>query len=400
MNEKIGETVPKYFGWFILLAMLPQILGFNGSAIDSIYKLLLLGWLFIKTAKGKKLGKISNFTSVFILIGLINTVGTIATNNVSIFGELYTYFVGVILAIVLIDSALNERTLRYLDVLTFYKVFVYFMLLAAIYNMIIHFNSLLHITSVNIYSAESVCSFFDNKNTYGVFLIFAVLASTILRIITKERKWMFFSGIFLVNEMMALCRTAILLSLILIAISFWIDERKRFKNILIFFMIISIGVVILNTNKAVSEYVLNIFGNTQSVDSRNSYVESLLPFAKGIHFWFGYGSQGALELATLYTGNAYYHNAYLKALMMGGIIKLCMQIYAILTSLMYGLKCRKIQKNTGNLCLLSTLIYIIYVFVESVILFDTPVVAIMAAMFIISMPIMFYNSLINEENQR
>lgn len=397
MIKERKQTVPIYFGMFIVLAMMPQIIGFNGSGIDTIYKLMLLGWLFVMTATSKNIGRISRFTFGFIVASLFNLFGTIAINNISISEELYTFLIGIILDVILVESALQETKLRSLDVMAFYKIFTYFMLVAAVYNMIFHFNSLLHITSINVYNAEAICSFFDNKNTYGVFLIFAVLSSTILRIITKEKKWIITSGLFLINEMMAMCRTAILLSLILIAISFWVDESKKLRNAILFCVLIISVVIILKTNTAVNEYVFNnLFGSTTSVDARNSYIESLLPFARGIHFWFGYGNQGAMELAAQYTGNVYYHNAYLKELMMGGVIKLSIQIFVLLTSFKYGLKCRKIQKNVGNLCLLSTVVYIIYVFVESVILFDTPVVAMMAVMFVISMPILFYNSLIYE----
>lgn len=397
MNKKRKKTVPYFFGIFIVLAMLPQIIGFNGSMVDSMYKLLLLAWLFIMTLASKNIGKVSYFTLIFIVVSLINTIGTLAINNISIVSEVYIFLIGIILSIILVESALKENTLRFFDVLVFYKIFVYFMLIAAIYNMIIHFNSLLHITSISVYNSENICSFFDNKNTYGVFLIFAVLASTILNIITREKLWLVSSGIFLVNELMAMCRTAILLSLILIAISFWVDESKKIRNAIVFSLLIITVVATLNTNDFVREYVLNnLFGSTKSIDARNSYIEALLPFARGAHLWFGYGNRGALELAAQYTGNVYYHNAYLKELMMGGIIKLGTQIFVLLTSFKYGFRCRKLKKTIGNLCILSTIIYIIYVFAESVILFDAPVVAIMAVMFIISMPILFYNSLIYE----
>ena len=397
--KRIG-TIPKYFGGFIVLAMLPQILGFNGSAIDTVYKLLLVGLLFFKTTNLRNAEKISVFSCVFLFIGFVNTSGAIVVNNISIFRELYTYIVGVLLAIIFVDSVLNEKTLKFSDTLPFYKIIVYFMLIAAIYNLIINFNSLLHITSISIYGAEGNCSFFDNKNTFGVFLIFAVLASTILRILTKEKKWIFFNAVFLINEMMALCRTAIVLSLVMLVISFFADNKNKFKNILTLFVIVIAIIVFVNMNESISNYILNIFGNTNSMDARDEYIGALLPFAKGIHLWFGYGNEGASEMALAYTGNAYYHNAYLKALMMGGILKLGLQIYAIFFSVKYGLKCRKLQKTIGNLCLLSTIVYIIYVCVESVILFDTPVVAIMAVIFIISMPILFYNSLINERTTR
>ena len=401
MKVKKRNTISYYFGIFILLAMLPQLIGFNGSSIDTVYKLMLLAWLFYKTNNFTKMTKISWFTIAFTIFGIIDTVGIWASNNISLFSEIYILFIGIVLFVILVESSFEEKTIKVAEVVQFYRIYVYFMMFASVYNMIIHFNSLIHITSISVYNAENICSFFDNKNTFGVFLIFAVLASTILRIISREKKWIMFSCIFLLNEMMAMCRTAIVLSIIMIILSFLVDERKRRRNLLIFCGLIFIIFIIINNNIAVRNYIFNnLFGSTKSVEARNAYVESLLPLAKGVHFWFGYGSKGAAELAVQYTGNVYYHNAYLKEIMMGGIIKLGIQIFALAVSVMYGLKCRKIQKNVGNLCLLSTLVYVIYVFAESVILFDAPVVAIMAVMFILSMPILLYNSLKYEKAQR
>ena len=48
MSEKCHKTTPYYYGLFIVLALLPQILGFNGTIIDDVFKVCLIALLYIK----------------------------------------------------------------------------------------------------------------------------------------------------------------------------------------------------------------------------------------------------------------------------------------------------------------------------------------------------------------
>ena len=219
-----------------------------------------------------------------------------------------------------------------------------------------------------------------------------------MKIVLQQQRWAVVAVLFVINELMAMCRTAIILSVILIAVAFVVDRKTRFQGIISLILLLGVIIIFVKQNESVNYFFTNtLFGNSKSLDARNDYVTSMLPLARGGQFWFGYGNSNATQLATEYTGNAYYHNTYLKCLISGGIIKLVLQISAIVLSIRYGVKNRFYNKMIGNLCLLSTFIYITYAFVESVVLFDTPVVAIMAVVFIISMPILYYNALVGEK---
>ena len=397
MRGGLQKTIPYYYGVFIVLALLPQVLGFNGTIIDDVFKIALIGILLYRTSSLCRIRRVGAFTSVFLFVSIVDTLGIVIINDISILREGMNIIISILLVFVLVEPSLKTIYNEKNDILIFYKIYVCFILMASIYNMIVHYNSLFHITSLSVYNTNNICSFFDNKNTFGVYLIFGVLATTILKVITKQNKWSFISIIFLLNELMAMCRTAIILSVIMIVISFFVDNRNRIKNTTIFMCILFIALYLIFKNQTINRFIFEtLFSSTTSLDARSGYIDSLLPFAKGTHFWFGYGNDGALELAKNYTGNSYYHNGYLKVMMSGGIIKLALELIAILFSVHYGKKCRRFDKCIGNLCLLSSFVYVIYIFAESVVLFDKPVVAIMAVMFIISMPVMFYNFLSNK----
>lgn len=394
MRSLDWKQIPTYFGWFIVIAMFPQIVGFNGTAIDTAFKLLLILGLTLMMYRKSNPFTVSRYCGFFIYISILDLSGIIVTNEVSIVSEVTSVMMGILLLYVLYESILMESEINVEDVLKFYKIIVYFLLAASVYNMIVHFNSLLHLTSLTVYNTEGICSIFDNKNTYGVFLIFGTLAATILKIILKQQRWSLIALVFVVNEMMAMCRTAILLSLIMIAISFFVDNRQRMQGIFVLLLVLGFAFILLRYNESLRNYVFNnLFGNSDSLDARNNYVDNMLPLARGVHLLFGYGNSNASVLAVQYAGNAYYHNTYLKNLISGGALKEILQVSAILLSVNYGFKCRFFDRTIGNLCILSTVVYTIYAYIESVVLFDSPIVAIMAVMFILSMPVLLYNAL-------
>lgn len=400
MVKKGADKIPLLFGWFIILAMLPQFLGFNGSMFDTLYKLVAVGTLtFIMVLKYNS-GKISMFSIFYMLVSVINVSGTVLINNVSFFTEI-TALVTELLLLYILYEGVKDKFLTTVDAIhSFYKVIAYFMLVASIYNMIIHFNSLLHITSLTLYSSENMSSFFDNKNTYGVFLIFGSLAASILSINLKETKWSVFTLIFLINELMAMCRTAVLITSVLIVASLFISRGKKIKDAVLLTMVVAVVLILTKSVGVVNNFITNnLFSDTDSLEARNKLVECMLPLIRGKQFWFGYGNTNASSLALRFTGNRYYHNTYLKNAIVGGVINFALQILVILKSISYGFKCKKYDKNIGNLCLVSTMVYLIYAGVEAVVLLDTPVVSIMATMFIVSMPILFYNALSNEKSE-
>ena len=399
MNKRNCLKLPSYYGIFIVLALLPQIFGINGSIIEDGFKVFLIAVLLLKTLHFDR--SLSYFTQLYMAGIIASSMLTVLFDVSFGLADFFKCGLSIMILLLFVAPITWDDSISKHDILNFYKIYAYFMIAAAIYNMVIHYSSLLRITSLSVYSAEEICSFFDNKNTFGVFLIFGVLSSATLKIMTNQKKWHFFSIIFLLNEVMAMCRTAVVISFMIILFSFYFNSKNNaVKNILSLLLIMSI-IVLLLSNQSINRFIFdNMFSSTDSLDTRNSYAENLLPLLKNKHLFFGYGNKTALELASVYTGNRYYHNGFLKSLMIGGIFNLSLQIWAILMSFYYGFKNFKIDKQIGSICLISSVTYIIYNFVESVVLFDTPVVAIISVLFVITMPIMFNNVIKTEKRMK
>ena len=79
--------------------------------------------------------------------------------------------------------------------------------------------------------------------------------------------------------------------------------------------------------------------------------------------------------------------------MIGGVVEFLFFVSTIVYSFICALSVRKKNKLWGMLCISSLLTYLIYAYIESVILFDTPVIAITATIFVVTMPIIINHKL-------
>ena len=393
-GQVVRKQLPKYYAIFIIAALFPQIAGFNGSLLDTVWKMMIVS-IFLLFA-GINFMKMTKYGFVYICIYFIGELFVFLINEES-FINIMTNIVLTSLLIILFMEFPNRVTYITIDsIIVFYKIYTCFIFISCIYNMLIHTDAILHLTSVNMYGTEYISSFFDNKNTFGVFLIFGCLAATILRYYTRKFRWIVIIAVFILNELMAMCRTAIVLSLVLLAISFLISENgitlKRFLVVSIVVLLIVEAIVKI---EVFNEYFFGkLFSSTDSLDTRQSYIDSMRGLLNGIHLIFGYGSVESRNLAVLYTGNRYYHNSYLSVLMSNGVIGLVLFISAIGYSIIKVIKIFRIDRATGGLCGLSCVVYVIYAYVESAILFTTPVIAMVSTIFVVAMPTLFYKALI------
>ena len=170
MSKK--NKIPSYYAWFIIIALLPQILRFNGSLLDSVFKIFLIGVLSLQLFNKAMIRYANNFTVIYLILLIISKIMTFCINGDNLGSTLENFVITILLFYLFYVSSTHVNVLSQENVFRFYSIYVYFMIIACLYNMLIHFNSLIHLTSLTVYNTESICSFFDNKNTFGVFLLF------------------------------------------------------------------------------------------------------------------------------------------------------------------------------------------------------------------------------------
>ena len=401
MSLVAKNKIPMYYAVFILMALIPQILGFNGSSLGDVWKMICILWLFFILSTRSE-GKFS-YTGMFYLIFflLINVVCLLADSNVSL-NTVINFGISIFLVYLFFESPIREHNICENDVLRFFRYFAIFMLISCVYNMLVNIRQLLNIASISVYSSDATASFFDNKNTFGVFLIFGAISATFLKVVDGNNKWLIVLVIFIINEVMAMCRTAIILTIFFLAVSFLVGDKKTLKKRIFALVVLIIGAAVLYYFiSPIRNFVNNnLFGNTDSLDTRDGYIERMLPLSKGIYLLFGYGEERSVELAIQYAGNRYYHNTYLHLLMIGGLFRVLLFAITILYAVINSIKLYKLNRKTGSMCIVTIFAYLIYASIESVILFDTPVIAILATIFVVSIPRLFLNAVLKKKRDK
>lgn len=388
------NMISTYYAVFIILALLPQVFGFNDRGIGDVWKMGILIWLLVLSFIKNKTINLSVIGIAYLFFYMVVNVACLITDSDISITTMFNLVIGVLLIYLFFDWPIREKNISKSDIFEFFRILVWFMLVACIYNMIVNAKQLLNITSISVYGSDATTSFFDNKNTFGVFLLFGTISATFCKIYEGKNKWLYITFLFLVNALMAMSRTAIVLIIFLLIASFLIGDKKTRKSRIFFLSILLfMSIVLYFTSSTISNYIdNNLFGNTQSLDIRDRYIERMLPLARGFYLYFGYGVEKSIQLTIEYAGNRYYHNTYLQLLMEGGLMKLSVFVVGVIYSIRNTIKLCRMNRKIGYMCAATITTYLIYASIESVILFDTPVIAMLASIFVISIPRLFLNA--------
>lgn len=393
-GKMLREQLPRNYALFIIAALLPQIVGFNGSFLDTAWKMLVVA-LFLLLGR-TNLTRITGYSLLYICVYVSGAFFTLILNNEKITDAVTNIVLTILLVILFVEFSHRAYQVTTEDILKFYRIYAIFMLVACLYNMVLHPTALLNLRSLSLYGTEYISSFFDNKNTFGFFLIFGSLAALILRYYTKQLRWVVLIVVFILNELMAMCRTAIVLSCVLLVISFLISSKGitlgRILAVGIVFLVL-VGMALRFSS--IRDYIFGtLFASTDSLETRQGYIESMKGLLHGVHLVFGYGRAQSAELALMYTGNHYYHNSYLSILISNGLVGLGLLLSVILASIFKAVQVFRMDRATGWICILSCVVYLVYAYVEAAILFTTPVIAMVATVFAVSMPTLFHKAVV------
>ena len=392
-----------YIPILIIFALVPQMLKFNGSLIDTAWKLILMfGILFfcynacvkerVFRVRGTEFVYLSLFCAVSILSAFLSE-GSLVSDVEAMLFQVIMFFI--------FYQTTSWQDYNTSDIYRFFSLIVNFMMIACVYNLIFNFSSFIHLTDNNLYdTATGVSSVFDNKNAFGLFLTYGIIGAMGLKMTTKEKKWNFYVIFFMLNALVALCRTAIVVSALVIACCILLDSKKIFRNIIILVAIIGICLLIINFVPAIHDFVVRNSESTSSVDSRVDQWESLLPLVKGEHAVFGYGPSFSKILTKMYSAKSYFHSTYLYIILCYGWLGvLCFSIIVI-DALKRSIRILRMKYSYGVVCLASVFAYLVFSLSEKYMLFDTPVVSMTVTAFTISIPLMVEKAIKKEIREK
>lgn len=389
--------IPINYAWLIIFALIPQSI--SQWKIASLIAKVVIILAFSVRITGYSRVRLVGKDFILLLLYSANIIFPLFWGGGSTAEALQDVFILILTFLmfyVVPREILNGNSF---DVLSFYKIFSYFIVAACVYNIIINYNGLLHITSLSVYSRNEIRSFFDNKNTFGFFLMYGIFSSAILRVRTREKKWIFFILLMILNELMAMCRSAIVMSIIALLLVIAGDKRQGIRRYLVIIVLVSAALyaiaIFSGLHKLITE---NIFGDTNSLYSRVDFIHDIYPNVTGLYRIIGYGSSTARRISYYYTGVKYFHNSFLQAFVEGGLIRVLIIASFLMHTINNSLRVRKVDVLSGNICLVSIIMYVVYSFAESVLLFDSPVASLTATIFVIAIPSYIHSGYYNSVN--
>ena len=251
--------IPINYAWLIIFALIPQSI--SQWKIASLIAKVVIILAFSVRITGYSRVRLVGKDFILLLLYSANIIFPLFWGGGSTAEALQDVFILILTFLmfyVVPREILNGNSF---DVLSFYKIFSYFIVAACVYNIIINYNGLLHITSLSVYSRNEIRSFFDNKNTFGFFLMYGIFSSAILRVRTREKKWIFFILLMILNELMAMCRSAIVMSIIALLLVIAGDKRQGIRRYLVIVVLVSAALyaiaIFSGLHKLITE---NIFG--------------------------------------------------------------------------------------------------------------------------------------------
>lgn len=377
-----------YIFIFFFLSFLPQLMPIL-SNISFLYKLLIeISFILLFLYKNnflinKKALYICIILSLFDFVSMIYTLQT----NVTFTG--ISNYVVFIITILLFLGILPNYKYQDKDLYNFLKYFLIFMFISVIYNIVVNFKYLSSFMSLSSSYDVYFCSFFDNKNTYGIFLFYGIVAAIYFEKYDKKVAYIM-QGLLFITNIFTLCRTSLLVSIIFLVIESIYNKNYRKLLIIIFVILILVRKLLIDSH-FYEQVIKLIIRPNSDMGARVNIWNSILQDFDIFSLIFGKSDFVTSEyfLAHNYL-NVYTHNSYITYILYGGIIRLLF-IFGLMIKLISSNFNKK--RNTDYkfiICLFFC--YFIYSFGENISLLQGTTISFINNVFIILIPIMIRKS--------
>lgn len=355
--------------YIILVTIIPVLgIGAKGTTANTMMKALIFAfYLFVMLCCSKGNFKVKSVAGYVMASYLVSQVVNIFLNkyNVSILNVLIQTAMFYVLLFVLPSVNTTQK-----DIIKAIKLFVLFDFIAIVYNLIINFDRFANLSFLtNVY--YDMYSFFDNKNTYGMFLFVAFALMFYWYYLCdnkKTKRWIItLMCIQLFAIAVSMCRTALLCSLLLLLFNFF---KKLTSGKVMATILLALFMAVVFIIPETREYVLYVLFRVDVDTFREPIVDASLKIVRE-NLWFGAGQGAWNEILENISDNAYSHNGLLSVLMTGGIVYCVAYITLIIKYFKTCILIRKTNRNLGNQMIFFLICICVYTFFESVVLCES-----------------------------
>ena len=262
------------------------------------------------------------------------------------------------------------------------------MLYAVGFNLIKNPSAIFGVLSnSNVYS-NMMSSFFDNKQTFGMFLFMAFIVSIWGFVLESKKRYICAAIVFFVNLFLCLSRTALFACLgfvFIIVISIRKSNRQLF-GILILSIILAL--LLIQFNPTLHQFIENVVLDTNAtMEARTNIWEDAFKAVYGVKAIWGYGEGNASAAIATVSHSANAHNGIVYVLLTGGIVKLCLYTMVVIKVLFSIRNIKKYNPTVASMFFAALVSVIIYSMGEALVLLDSSAPCVVASIICVAFPI-------------
>ena len=194
MEEKKNIKIEKILIIYLLFSNMLQIfmIDSKGSTYDTIWKITVFASLFFYSLY-KSVANNHRISEKYILIWIIYTILIILSNffNGTLFNISFNNLISCVYSPILIfifvvmfsNVELNEEHIK-----KYFKYVVFFVLYCCIFSIIYDSKQIAGFLRISRGYEINIASFFDNRNTYGLYILYGIISNIFILDYFKEKK--------------------------------------------------------------------------------------------------------------------------------------------------------------------------------------------------------------------
>lgn len=388
--ERKTMNLGKVYFWYLFFVLFLQIIGMDGKSdtLELLWKMAVIccTMLYILYKNSWNVTKALVFPLIIYaggqILAYMNFPGaTISTfvNCVVVIGMAYMF----------ISLTAGENGFQLEDMLWFVKAFMALMLYAVAYQIITDPNAVSGaLTQESVYS-DMMSSFFDNKQTFGMFLFVAFIVSFLGLTLTKKKIYIAFALVFFAMLFVCSSRTSLLACVVFVLIMLVQLFRSNRKLAVSVSLFVGLFVILVWTVPSLNRFVSEVLLDTEkTVDARERIWDGAFQAMRGGKILFGYGEGNvALAIGGIdedLIGNA--HNGLIHVFVTGGLIKFVLYVCVVINGLR---SIRRIYRHNGvlaNVLFAAVIGLIAFSMGESLVFLDTSSPCIVASIVGVAFP--------------
>ena len=268
----------------------------------------------------------------------------------------------------------------------FLKYIVLFLSMSSVYSIIVNFETIASLTSIENSYLVDIRGFFFNRNVFGFMMASGTAMSVYLWAQTKNKLYMISSILMLISLITAMSRGAIVFLCIYLVVYFYQTVKSKFKFVaFLAIIIIPLGLILAN-QPFIQNNLIRSEAGTSGRDELHSF--GLRRYGNEDNIVFGGGQESLMALHRAY-GHDSYHNIYLETIFTQGLLGILAFLTLLLFSARTIFQLKRYDKKMGSFLVAILCGYIIYVFFESLPIFYATPNSVLITYLLVVLPVIY-----------